>query len=40
MAKKAIEVLEVLKINRIYRFVIKVKKDSLLNIVGLEVNRE
>ena len=39
MAKKAIEVLEVLRIDRIYRFVIKVRKESLLKIVGLEVNR-
>jgi len=39
MAKKAIKVLEVLKIDRIYRFVIKVKKESMLEIVGLQVNR-
>tara|TARA_R110002073_G_C9253352_1_gene562767 strand:+ start:37 stop:789 length:753 start_codon:yes stop_codon:yes gene_type:complete len=39
MAKKSIEVKEILKINRIYRFVIKVKKESLLKIVGLKVNR-
>lgn len=39
MCKRSIEVLEVMKIDRIYRFAIKVEKESLLKIVGLEVNR-
>jgi hypothetical protein len=40
MQKRSIEVLEIKKIDRIYRFAIKVKQESLLKIVGLEVNKK
>lgn len=39
MHKREIELLEVMKIERIYRLAIRVKKESLLKIVGLKVNR-
>jgi len=39
MYKNKVDVLEVSKFDRIYRIVIKVKKTSLNEIVGLKVNR-
>ena len=39
MAKRSIDIVSVEKINRIYRLVIAVKKESMLDIVGLKVNR-
>lgn len=36
---RKIEVLEVLDLDRVYRFAIKVKKESALDLVGLKVNR-
>lgn len=40
MQKRSIEVLEIKKIDRIYRFAIKVKKESLLKIVDLKVKKK
>jgi hypothetical protein len=37
MQKRDIEILDVKKIDRIYRFAIKVEKKSMLDIVGLKV---
>ncbi len=34
-----VSVLDVVRINRVYRFAIKVEKKSMLDIVGLKVNR-
>ncbi len=39
MHKRQIEFMDIQKINRIYRLAIQVKKTSMLDIVGLEVNR-
>ncbi len=39
MMKRDLTFIDVMKIDRIYRFAIKVEKKSLLDIVGLEVNR-
>jgi hypothetical protein len=39
MNKRSAEILSIEKFDRIYRFIIKVKKESLLDIVGLKVNR-
>jgi tRNA G26 N,N-dimethylase Trm1 len=40
MHKRTVEIVSLIKIERIYRFVIRVKKESMLDIVGLTVNRQ
>ena len=39
MHKRSVEVLDVQRIDRVFRFALRVRKESLLKIVGLEVNR-
>lgn len=39
MEKRSLELLNVIKLDSVYRMAFKVKKESLLKIVGLEVNR-
>ena len=39
MHKREIDILDITKIDRVFRFAIKVQKKSMLDIVGLKVNR-
>lgn len=40
MCKREIELLDCIKIDRIYRFALRVKRASMLDLVGLTVNRK